>query len=162
MSKSTAEIKSHRTQGFQSRKIEDQPKNEIMTKHAETESPNHLADIAGDEAIAEAAAELKKIEAASEAKHDEIVSPNHLASAEPKKIETKTTETKADKRVGFKLGPVWMSSVKAGKGIALHGNNRKKLEFTAQQLSVEFTPGIGAEQLCKLLAPKITPEMLAK
>ena len=57
---------------------------------------------------------------------------------------------------GFKFGPVWMESIRTGKGVALKPQNMPKLMETAQHFSVDLTPDLDQREIAAAIAQTIS------
>ena len=56
---------------------------------------------------------------------------------------------------GFKYGPVWLQSIKSGKGVALKPANLPKLNETATSYNVSITADLTQAEIAALVAKAI-------
>jgi hypothetical protein len=74
-------------------------------------------------------------------------------SKKPKNIKVrKAAVLRQEGPRGFKVGPVWIASIKAGKGVALKPSNLPKLKKTAEEYKVTVKDDATHEEIVAAIA----------
>jgi len=90
----------------------------------------------------------KALEAISEL--ESLLQPKESAGATLKVRKASAVRTKGPR--GFKFGPVWMRSIREGKGIALKPQNMPKLMETASFVGVKVSDDLSQPEIAAVIA----------